>query len=157
VIGVIVSTLLAAFVIGALARWAVPGPDPMPVWMTTGFGLVGALAGTGIAAAAFGAKPDSDTVFAQWLISILVASGLVIAHRRFVQHRPIVGPDAKKPPSGYPGSKRILGPPGQDGEPDDDVDEQIRKLAELRDDGLLTDEEFEAKKALLRGRAGSTR
>ena len=41
-LGAIVSTLVFAFVIGLLARWTVPGPDPMPIWMTTGFGLVGA-------------------------------------------------------------------------------------------------------------------
>ena len=34
----------------------------------------------------------------------------------------------------------------------DDVTEQIGKLAELRDQGALTNEEFEAKKAELLGR-----
>ena len=40
----IVSFLLSGFVIGLLARWAVPGPDPMPVWMTILIGVLGAWA-----------------------------------------------------------------------------------------------------------------
>lgn len=39
----------------------------------------------------------------------------------------------------------------QQSEPSGDVTEQIRKLAELRDQGILTDEEFSAKKAQLLG------
>jgi uncharacterized membrane protein YeaQ/YmgE (transglycosylase-associated protein family) len=139
-IGAIISTLLAAFVIGLLARWTVPGPDPMPIWMTTAFGLVGALAGTGIAAAAFGAEPDSGTVFGQWLFSVLIATLLVIAHRRFVQHRPITGPEAQRPPASPFG-------------PNPDVNDQLRKLSDLHRDGVLTDEEFEAKQAELRARS----
>ena len=91
-LGAIVSTLVFAFVIGLLARWTVPGPDPMPIWMTTGFGLVGALIGNGIAFAAFGTELDSGTAFAAWFLSVLAATLLVIAHRHFIQHRPITGP-----------------------------------------------------------------
>ena len=50
--------------------------------------------------AAFGRGADSGTIFSAWLLSILVASLLVIAYRRFVQHRPITGPDAHRPPEG---------------------------------------------------------
>ena len=96
----IIQALIIAFVIGGLARWAVPGPDPMPIWMTTLFGLVGSAVGSVIAVAAFGREADSGTIFSAWLLSILVASLLVIAYRRFVQHRPITGPDAHRPPEG---------------------------------------------------------
>jgi uncharacterized membrane protein YeaQ/YmgE (transglycosylase-associated protein family) len=134
VLGAILSTLLAAFVIGVLARWAVPGPDPMPIWMTTGFGLVGAIIGNSIAFAAFGSKIDSGTAFSAWLFSIVAASLLVIAHRRFVQHRPITGPGAHRPPESPFGPRR-------------EAADQLRKLSELHAEGVLSDEEYEAKKA----------
>jgi hypothetical protein len=49
---------------------------------------------------AFGRGADSGTIFSAWLLSILVATLLVIGYRRFVQHRPITGPDAYRPPEG---------------------------------------------------------
>jgi uncharacterized membrane protein YeaQ/YmgE (transglycosylase-associated protein family) len=96
----IIQALIIAFVIGGLARWAVPGPDPMPIWMTTLFGLVGSAVGSAVAVGAFGRGADSGTIFSAWLLSILVATLLVIGYRRFVQHRPITGPDAYRPPEG---------------------------------------------------------
>lgn len=95
-LGAIIQLLVIGFVIGGLARWAVPGPDPMPIWMTILFGLVGSMIGSGIAVAFFGKGIDSGTAFSAWLFSILAASLLVIAYRRFVQHRPITGPDAQR-------------------------------------------------------------
>ena len=47
-VGAIVSTLLAAFVIGLLARWTVPGPDPMPIWMTSFSSSAGAMPSTSL-------------------------------------------------------------------------------------------------------------
>ena len=135
-LGAIVSTLVFAFVIGLLARWTVPGPDPMPIWMTTGFGLVGALVGNSIAFAAFGTELDSGTAFAAWFLSVLTATLLVIAHRHFVQHRPITGPEAQRAPASAFG-------------PNPDVKDQLRKLSDLHRDGVLTDEEFETKRAEL--------
>ncbi len=41
----IVGVLLFGFVIGMAARFAVPGPDPMPIWLTTGIGVLGSVAG----------------------------------------------------------------------------------------------------------------
>lgn len=137
-LGAIVSTLLAAFVIGVLARWSVPGPDPMPIWMTTGFGLVGALIGNSLAFVLFGSGIDSGTAFSAWLFSVLAATGLVIAHRHFIQHRPITGPEAQRPPVSSFGRNP-------------DVSDQLRKLSDLHRDGVLNDEEFEAKKAELQG------
>jgi uncharacterized membrane protein YeaQ/YmgE (transglycosylase-associated protein family) len=136
VLGGIISTLVFAFVIGVLARWTVPGPDPMPIWMTTGFGLVGALVGNSLAFALFGSALDSGTAFSAWFFSVLVATLLVIAHRRFVQHRPLTGPEAMRPPASPFG-------------PNPAVQAQLRKLSDLHRDGVLTDEEFEAKKAQL--------
>src|SRR5205823_8201045 len=37
--------ILSSFVVGALARWAVPGPDPMGFLGTVALGLTGSLLG----------------------------------------------------------------------------------------------------------------
>jgi uncharacterized membrane protein YeaQ/YmgE (transglycosylase-associated protein family) len=97
--GAIIQILISGFVIGALARFAVPGPDPMPIWLTIMIGIVGAIIGGGIAGAIFGPEQDSGSVFAILIGSILASTLLVIGYRRFVQHRPITGPEAHRPPS----------------------------------------------------------
>jgi uncharacterized membrane protein YeaQ/YmgE (transglycosylase-associated protein family) len=98
VLGAIIQILVSGFVIGALARLAVPGPDPMPIWLTILIGILGSVIGGGIAAGIFGAEQDSGSVFAILIGSILASTLLVIAYRRFFQHRPITGPDAYRPP-----------------------------------------------------------
>jgi uncharacterized membrane protein YeaQ/YmgE (transglycosylase-associated protein family) len=98
-LGAIIQIVISGFVIGALARFAVPGPDPMPIWLTIIIGIVGSIIGGGIAGAIFGTEQDSGSVFAILIGSILASTLLVIGYRRFVQHRPITGPDAHKPPS----------------------------------------------------------
>ena len=98
-LGAIIQILISGFVIGALARFAVPGPDPMPIWLTIVIGIVGSFIGGGIAGAIFGTEQDSGSVFAILIGSILASTLLVIGYRRFVQHRPITGPDAYKRPS----------------------------------------------------------
>jgi uncharacterized membrane protein YeaQ/YmgE (transglycosylase-associated protein family) len=99
VLGAIIQILISGFVLGALARLAVPGPDPMPIWLTIIIGILGSAVGGGIAGAIFGVEQDSGSVFAILLGSILASTLLVIAYRRFVQHRPITGPEAYRPPS----------------------------------------------------------
>src|SRR4029079_7540290 len=39
----VLSAVGPGFVTGALGRWAVPGPDPMPAWLTIFIGLTGSL------------------------------------------------------------------------------------------------------------------
>ncbi len=89
----IIALLLSAFVTGALARFAVPGPDPMPAWLTVAIGLGGSLIGWGIVVAAIG--PD-----AAWtgIAGFLAATALVVAYRLFVQKRPLWGPEAYRFP-----------------------------------------------------------
>ena len=53
----VISVIVTAFVTGALARFAVPGPDPMPAWLTILIGLVGTLIGAGIVFVAVGNDP----------------------------------------------------------------------------------------------------
>ncbi len=152
-LGAILAALVTGFVIGGLARWAVPGPDPMPVWMTILLGLLGSFIGGSIAVAAFGSKLDSGTAFAQLLFSILAASGLLILYRRYVQHRPMTGPGAYRPPAQRPGRLGdIFRSPAKRAYEKEDAAEQLRKLGELRKEGVLTDEEYERKKADLLSR-----
>jgi uncharacterized membrane protein YeaQ/YmgE (transglycosylase-associated protein family) len=89
----VISIIVTAFLTGALARFAVPGPDPMPAWLTVLIGLVGTLVGAGIVYAVAGADPA-------WvgIAGFLVSIALVLAYRRFVQHRAIWGPDAYRFP-----------------------------------------------------------
>ena|SRR5690242_14641586 len=152
-LGAIIQVLISGFIIGGLARWAVPGPDPMSVPMTILLGIFGSFLGGGIAAAIFGAQQDSGSVFAILIGSIVASMLLLIGYRRFVQKRPITGPEAHRPPAGKSQLGTLLGPPGsRRAEPRDDVTDQLRKLDELRRDGVLSDEEFEAKKAELLAR-----
>ena len=91
-LGDILAIILSGLVIGALGRLAVPGPDPMPIWLTILLGIVGSIVGGAVAVAlGFGA----GGVF---VLSVLAATLLVIAYRRIVQKRGITGPDAKRVP-----------------------------------------------------------
>jgi uncharacterized membrane protein YeaQ/YmgE (transglycosylase-associated protein family) len=145
VLGTLLSIFLSGFVIGALARWAVPGPDPMPIWLTVLFGLAGSVVGGGIAAALLHADRDvsKSDYFTISLASIVATIGLVIAYRRFVQHRPITGPEARTQPTrgwGVRGAGRARARRGMGKQ---DV---LRRLDELHDQGVLSDEEYLAKR-----------
>jgi uncharacterized membrane protein YeaQ/YmgE (transglycosylase-associated protein family) len=88
----VVFIVLGGLVVGALGRLAVPGPDPMPIWLTIVLGIVGSIVG-GTAAVALGF--GVGWVF---VLSVLAATLLVIAYRRIVQKRGITGPDARRMP-----------------------------------------------------------
>lgn len=83
--------LFWGFIVGGLARWAVPGPDPMPVWLTIAIGIAGSVIGGGVARVLFGFTGGFIFAFAGAVV-------LVIAYRKLVQKRPITGPDAHRPP-----------------------------------------------------------
>src|SRR3954465_11261773 len=89
----IVMIMIFGFITGGLARLAVPGPDPMPIWLTVAIGLAGSAAGGAVAIAIWGRGTQ-----AIGLLSFLGAVLLVVAYRRFVQKRPLTGPDALKFP-----------------------------------------------------------
>lgn len=78
-------------IVGALARLALPGPDPMGILATIGLGLAGTFLG-GVLGWAFLGHP-AGIVF-----SVLGATLLLYLHRRFVQHRPLTGPGAHQLP-----------------------------------------------------------
>ena len=89
--GMILSLAVTGLVVGGLARFAVPGPDPMPIWMTILFGIGGAFLGGGIG---YGAGGELGA----FVGAVAVAAVLIIGYRRFVQKRPITGPGAKRMP-----------------------------------------------------------
>lgn len=78
-------------IVGALARLALPGPDPMGIFATIGLGLAGSFSG-GLITGLLWARP------AGFVFSILCSTGLLYLHRRFVQHRPLTGPGARQLP-----------------------------------------------------------
>jgi uncharacterized membrane protein YeaQ/YmgE (transglycosylase-associated protein family) len=69
-------------IVGALARLALPGPDPMSIPATIGLGLAGSFLGGVVAWLFIGHA--GGIVF-----SVLGAILLLYLHRRFVQHRPL--------------------------------------------------------------------
>jgi uncharacterized membrane protein YeaQ/YmgE (transglycosylase-associated protein family) len=157
VLGAIILVMFFGFITGGLARLAVPGPDPMPVWLTVAIGLVGSAAGGAIAIGIWGRGTQ-----AIGLLSFLGAVLLVVAYRRFVQKRPLTGPDALKfPERGIGIGKfnerrnkmedlmRQAQGQVQGVHAESAADSNLRKLSDLHEAGILTDEEYETKKAQL--------
>jgi hypothetical protein len=110
------------------------------------------------------------------IASIAVAALLVVAYRRFIQGRPVTGPEAHRLPTkgfgiprlrqrlvrmgidpdsvGRPGGPRPIAqaePAATEHDADLERLENLRKLEDLHDAGLLTDEEFRTKRAELLG------
>jgi len=145
--------MLFGFITGSLARLAVPGPDPMPVWLTVAIGLVGSAAGGGLAIAIWGKGTQGIGI-----CSFIGAVLLVVAYRRFVQKRPVYGPGALKFPERGFGMDRFkdrrqkmedMMRKAQFEQASTEQDSNLSKLQDLHAAGILTDEEFEAKKAQL--------
>ena len=95
----IIGLLVSGFLIGGLARFAVPGPDPMPIWLTIAIGILGSVLG-GLVAQLFLGDTGS------FLFAFAGAVVVVIAYRRFAQGRGITGPEAKLQPSRGLGIRR---------------------------------------------------
>ena len=147
----IVLIMVFGFITGGLARLAVPGPDPMPIWLTVAIGLAGSAAGGALAIGIWGRGTQ-----AIGLLSFLGAVLLVVAYRRFVQKRPLTGPDALKFPDKGIGIDRFterrqkmedLMRHAQHTQAANDAESNLSKLSDLHKAGILTDEEFEAKRA----------
>jgi uncharacterized membrane protein YeaQ/YmgE (transglycosylase-associated protein family) len=174
-LGTVLSVIITAFFTGALARFAVPGPDPMPVWLTILIGLVGTLIGAGIVLAATGDDPA-------WvgIAGFLVSITLVVAYRRFVQKRPLLGPDAYRfpergfgveeyrerlhragidpdrigqfpfPGAGQSPTREATARPAPAGDdPTDNPAHYLGLIEELHDHGVLTDDEYNASRTRL--------
>lgn len=80
---------VGGLIVGALARLAVPGPDPMPWWATILLGVGGMWVGGVLSSVFLGSGPGL-------LFSLLGAVLLLIAYRKLVQKRPLTGPEARR-------------------------------------------------------------
>ncbi len=154
--GFVIAILISGLVTGGLARLAVPGPDPMPLWLTIAIGLTGSITG-----AVLGDVISGGNGYAVSFLSLGVAIALVIAYRHFVQRRPIFGPEALRFPErglGVEQARERLSKIGIDPDaltPDPKKITQIRLLAmldELHKAGVLDDDEFAAKRAAVEAR-----
>src|SRR6266571_1484494 len=116
--------MLFGFITGSLARLAVPGPDPMPVWLTVAIGLVGSAAGGAIAIGIWGKQTQGIGIFSFFGVE------------RFRAQRQQLEDMAQK---------------ARFEQATADSDSNLQKLEDLHAAGLLTDEELEAKKEQLTG------
>jgi uncharacterized membrane protein YeaQ/YmgE (transglycosylase-associated protein family) len=87
----IIVLVVEGLIVGALARLALPGPDPMSIPATIGLGLAGSFLG-GIVTWVFLGHAGGV------IVSILAAILILYLYRRFVQHRPLTGSGAHRPP-----------------------------------------------------------
>jgi len=178
-LGLILAAMVYAFLFGALARFALPGPDPMPVWLTIAIGFGGTLIGSLIVFAIEGRHTRDTSWFG--IASIVSAVGLLILYRKFVQKRPIWGKDAYRFPergfgvehqrerlrkvgidpdqigTGQPlmVAQPGLGQPAADsthddpGDPTENPAHYLGLLEELHDSGVLDDAEYSEAKTRL--------
>ena len=82
---------LEGLIVGALARLALPGPDPMGIPATIGLGLAGSFVGGILTWLLIGHAGGI-------IVSFLAATLLLYLYRRYVQHRPLTGPGAGQLP-----------------------------------------------------------
>jgi hypothetical protein len=126
----------------------------MPIWLTIAIGLTGSIVG-----AVVGKEISNDNGYVISFLSFGVAIALVAAYRRFVQHRPILGPGALAFPErgfGVAEQREKLKQLGIDPDklrPDPQQFERARHEAMLRElhrAGLLDDDELNEKLARVR-------
>ena len=86
----LLAIIVWGFIVGGLARLALPGPDPMPWYATLGLGLGGSLIGGVVARLLVGTA--GGLIFA-----VLGAMLLLYLYRRYAQGRGITGPSARRP------------------------------------------------------------
>jgi uncharacterized membrane protein YeaQ/YmgE (transglycosylase-associated protein family) len=148
-LSIVLAIIFSGFLTGALARLAIPGPDPMPIWLTLAIGLAGSIVG-----AVVGKAISHDNGFVISFLSFGIAMALVAAYRHFVQRRPIFGPGALAFPErglGVEQTRARLQKLGVDPSalrPDPAQLENARleaMLRELHRAGVLTDEELAEK------------
>ncbi len=158
-LGFVLAILVSGFITGGLARLAIPGPDPMPIWLTLAIGLVGSIVGAVVGDAIAG-----NNGYVVSFLSFGVAMALVAGYRRFVQQRPIFGPGALTFPEkglGVAEQRQKLKQLGLDPDhlrPDPKNVEHVRleaMLNELHKAGLLDDDELAAKREQLHSQAPS--
>jgi uncharacterized membrane protein YeaQ/YmgE (transglycosylase-associated protein family) len=152
-LGFAIAIVASGFITGALARLAIPGPDPMPIWLTTAIGLVGSVVG-----AVVGKAISNGNGYVVSFLSLGVAIALVAAYRRYVQKRPVFGPGALAFPErglGVEEQRERLQRAGLDPDALNPTGERLQRLRlnamleELHKAGLLDDDELAAKREQL--------
>ena len=158
-LGFAIAIVISGFVTGALARLAIPGPDPMPIWLTVAIGLVGSIVG-----AVVGDAISNGNGYVVSFLSLGIAIALVAAYRRYVQKRPVFGPGALTFPErglGVEEQRERLKQHGIDPDALNPTGARIERLRlnamldELHRAGLLDDEELAAKREQLERRTES--
>jgi uncharacterized membrane protein YeaQ/YmgE (transglycosylase-associated protein family) len=88
----LVSAAIGGLIVGLLARLAIPGRDPMPLWTTILLGIVGSVLGGLVAGLLLGRDAYA------WAFPFAVGGASLILglHRSFIQKRPLFGPDAHR-------------------------------------------------------------
>ena len=156
-LGLVLAILFSGFFTGALARLAIPGPDPMPIWLTVAIGLTGSIIGGVV-----GTEISNGNGYVVSFLSFGVAIVLVAGYRQFVQKRPIFGPGALRFPErgfGVEQQRQRLQKLGVDPDALAPVPKKLEHarlegmLAELHRAGLLDDDELAAARAALQERS----
>lgn len=130
----------------AAARFALPGPDPMPIWLMSVIGAAAIVIGGGLGYAVADAP---GTILGAILFAMLV----LVGYRRLVQRRGLTGPEAQRLPTRGVGITRLRerwGVAAAAATPESE--RLVEKLAHLRDAGHLTSDEFELAREQLIGR-----
>ena len=100
-LGALLSLLVSGLIIGLLARFAVPGKDPLKLWQTILLGVSGSLARRRRRRPARRHRRRRHDRVRRGTASLAFSLGgaivLLILYRKFVQKRPLTGPDARSP------------------------------------------------------------
>ena len=81
-VGSIIGFVIVGAIVGVLARFVVPGDDPMGILGTIVLGIIGAVIGGWAAGAIF-----EDTTGVDWIASVLAAVILVVLWRAVTRNR----------------------------------------------------------------------
>jgi uncharacterized membrane protein YeaQ/YmgE (transglycosylase-associated protein family) len=81
-VGSIIGFVIVGAIVGVLARFLVPGDDPMGILGTIILGIIGAVIGGWAAGAIF-----EDTTGVDWIASVLAAVILVVLWRAVTRNR----------------------------------------------------------------------
>ncbi|KWW99306.1 hypothetical protein C3Y87_14280 [Carbonactinospora thermoautotrophica] len=81
----IIGYIVLGLIVGALARLAVPGRNPMSWWMTLLLGVVGALLGGLVTSAIIG---EGHNII-EFIVSVAVAAALVVIYGAMVRRQAV--------------------------------------------------------------------
>lgn len=79
-VALVISMTILGLVVGGLARFALPGREPLSLWWTSALGVAGTVFGALLGRALFGAPGGL-------LLSVLVSMLILGAYRRIQRHR----------------------------------------------------------------------